>query len=120
MTAAVVPCNIGAFPPANNVMSPDHLLALLLIVAVCVIAVFCAGYFSGRMNGYQRGFDKAKKLSGQVQHLQGMSDGYVMALQHTPAQRNEYMNNVLVKTGVLTPADIEAERQRRFRMQMEG
>jgi hypothetical protein len=43
-----------------------------------------------------------------------------MALQHTPAQRNEYMNNVLLKIDAMTPAQIEQQRQQRFRIQMEG
>lgn len=101
-------------------MSSEQLLTTLLAVVIGAIVVYVMGYYSGRLIGYRQGLDKGNKLSGRVHHLKGMTDGYVMALQHTPAQRNEYMNNVLIKTGAMTPAEIEAERQRRFRMQMEG
>ncbi|HYD94440.1 MAG TPA: hypothetical protein VEC01_03875 [Noviherbaspirillum sp.] len=101
-------------------MSSEQVLMTILAVLVGAALVYWIGYHSGRLYGYRQGIDKGKKLSGQVQHLKGMTDGYVMALQHTPAQRNEYMNNVLIKTGVMTPAEIEAQRQRRFRVQTEG
>lgn len=106
---------------AKNI-SMDTAQAFTVVVAVVIGAIFiyALAYYSGRLHGYREGLDKGKTLSGRVQHLQGMSDGYVMALQHTPAQRNEYMNNVLVRTGAMSSADIEAERQRRFRMQMEA
>jgi hypothetical protein len=91
---------------------------LLAIILAIVIVVYAVGYFSGRLLGYRQGLDQGKKSLGQVEHLKGMTDGYVMALQHTPSQRNEYMNNVLVKIGAMTPSDIEAQRQLRFRMQM--
>lgn len=101
-------------------MSSEQVLTTIFVVVTGAIIVYLIGYHSGRLYGYRQGLDKGAKSSGQVHHLKGMTDGYVMALQHTPAQRNEYMNNVLIKTGVMTHAEIEAERQRRFRMQMEG
>jgi len=101
-------------------MRIEHVLLTLFVVVIGAIAVYGAGHIGGRLYGYRQGLAKGEKLAGQAQHLKGMTDGYVMALQHTPAQRNEYMNNVLLKIGAVTPAEIEAERQRRFRVQMEG
>ena len=100
----------------NNV----QILCAIAAIVIGAILMYGIGYVSGRLHGYRQGLVKGEKLSGQVQHLKGMTDGYVMALQHTPGQRNEYMNNVLLKIGALTPAEIEAERQRRFRVRAEG
>lgn len=102
----------------NIAMDTAQAFTIALAILAGALVVYGLGYFSGQLFGYRNGLDKGKLLAGQVQHLKGMTDGYVMALQHTPAQRNEYMNNVLVRTGAMTPAEIEAERQRRFRMQM--
>ncbi|MFC7516006.1 hypothetical protein ACFQUU_13405 [Herbaspirillum sp. GCM10030257] len=101
-------------------MSSDQLLTTVFVIIISAILVYVAGYYSGRLQGYRQGLDKGETQSGKVQHLKGMTDGYVMALQHTPAQRNEYMNNVLLKIGASTPEAIEAERRRRFQMQMES
>lgn len=109
-----------ALPAKNIAMDTAQAFTIALVIVVGALLVYGLGYYSGRLFGYRQGLGKGKLLSGQVQHLKGMTDGYVMALQHTPAQRNEYMNNVLVRTGAMTPAEIEAERQRRFRMQMEA
>jgi hypothetical protein len=95
-------------------------LQILMIVVIFMLVAYGVGYFSGRLHGYHQGLDKGDKSSGKVHHLKGMTDGYVMALQHTPAQRNEYMNNVLLKIDAMTPAQIEQQRQQRFRIQMEG
>jgi len=100
-------------------MSYDQIITTVFVIVISAILIYVAGYVSGRLYGYRQGMEQAKKHSGQMHHLQGMTDGYVMALQHTPAQRDEYMNNVLLKIGATTPADIEAQRQRRFRIQME-
>lgn len=101
-------------------MSSEQMLITILTVLIGAIVVYIIGYQAGRMHGYQNGLAKGTKLSSPVEHLKGMSDGYVMALQHTPAQRNEYMNNVLLKSGAMTQGEIEAERRRRFHMQLEG
>lgn len=101
-------------------MSGNQLLATVFVIIISAILVYLAGYCSGRMHGYRQGLDKQEKQSGKVHHLKGMTDGYVMALQHTPAQRNEYINNVLLKIGATTPEAIESERRRRFQIQMES
>ena len=101
-------------------MSNAQLLTAIFIIVIGAIAVYALGYFSGRQYGYRHGLAKGEKLAGRVQHLKGMTDGYVMALQHTPGQRDEYMNNVLLKTGAMTPAEIEARHQLRFRVQIGG
>lgn len=101
-------------------MSSEQIAMTILAVVISAIVVYIIGYQTGRMHGYQSGFAKGARQSSPVEHLKGMSDGYVMALQHTPAQRNEYMNNVLLRSGAMTKAEIEAERRRRFHMQLEG
>lgn len=101
-------------------MSTEQMLITILAVVIGAIVVYFIGYHTGRMHGYQGGLAKGTGLSSTVQHLKGMSDGYVMALQHTAAQRNEYMNNVLLKSGAMSAAEIEAERRRRFRMRIEA
>ncbi|KRB83871.1 hypothetical protein [Noviherbaspirillum sp. Root189] len=101
-------------------MSSDQLLTTVFVIIISAILVYVAGYYSGRLHGYRQGLDKGETQSGKVQHLKGMTDGYVMALQHTPGQRNEYINNVLLKIGATTPDAIEAERRLRFQMQMES
>ena len=111
---------MGVLLFGNISMDNANILAVVLGIVIGAMAVYGFGYFSGRQYGFRQGLAKGEKLSGRVQHLKGMTDGYVMALQHTPAQRNEYMNNVLLKIGAMTPADIEAERQRRFRVQVEA
>ena len=120
MTRAATRCSMRALHSENIAMSFEQVLMTLFVVVIGAVAIYGIGYFSGRLHGYRDGLTNGEKSSGQVQHLKGMTDGYVMALQHTPAQRNEYMNNVLLKIGAVTPAEIEAERQRRFRVQMEG
>jgi hypothetical protein len=120
MTHEAVSGSIVVLLTENIFMSSDQLLATVFVIIISAILVYIAGYYSGRLYGYRQGLDKGEKQSGKVQHLKGMTDGYVMALQHTPAQRNEYMNNVLLKIGATTPATIEAERQRRFQMHMES
>jgi hypothetical protein len=95
-------------------------LQILMIVVIFTLVAYGVGYLSGRLHGYHQGLDKGNASSGKVNHLKGMTDGYVMALQHTPAQRNEYMNNVLLKINAMTPAQIEQQRQQRFRIQIEG
>ena len=104
----------------NIFMNNAQILAAAFVILIGAIAVYSVGYFSGRQYGYRQGLAKGEKLSGQVRHLKGVTDGYVLALQHTPEQRNEYMNNVLLKIGAMTPAEVEAQRQRRFRAQMDG
>ena len=120
MTQARAVGTIGALPIENISMNNVQLLCAIAAIVLGAILMYGIGYVSGRLYGYRQGLVKGEKLSGQVQHLKGMTDGYVMALQHTPGQRNEYMNNVLLKIGALTPAEIEAERQRRFRVRAEG
>lgn len=120
MTHGSVSGSIILLLPENIFMNSNQLLATVFVIIISAILVYFAGYYSGRMHGYRQGFDKQEKQSGKVHHLKGMTDGYVMALQHTPAQRNEYINNVLLKIGAVTPDAIEAERRLRFRMQMEA
>ena len=98
-------------------MSNDHIIAILLAVAIGGAILYWIAYQFGRMHGYHHGLEKGAKSTSQVQHLKGMTDGYVMAIQHTPEQRAEYMNNVLVRTGAITPADVEADRRRRLQLQ---
>lgn len=100
-------------------MGNEELLAVALGIVIGAIIFYVIGYQSGRLHGYSNGLERGTKLASPVQHLKGMSDGYVMALQHTAAQRNEYMNNVLLRSGAMTAAEIEAERRRRFHMQLE-
>lgn len=120
MTHGATRDSMCALQMENILMSNADILATIFVVLIGAIAIYALGYFGGRQYGYRHGLAKGEKLSGQVQHLKGMTDGYVMALQHTPAQRNEYMNNVLLKIGAVTPAEIEARRQRRFRAQVGG
>lgn len=100
-------------------MSNEHLIAILLAVAIGGAILYWIAYQFGRMHGYHHGLEKGAKGTAQVQHLKGMTDGYVMAIQHTPEQRAEYMNNVLVRTGAITPADVEADRRRRLQLQQQ-
>ena len=100
-------------------MDTAQIFTTAIVIVIGAIVLYGLGYASGRLIGYRQGLEQGKLLSGRVQHLKGMTDGYVMALQHTPAQRNEYMNNVLLQTGAMTPAQIETERRLRFQMQME-
>jgi hypothetical protein len=120
MTRRATPDSMSGLQRENISMSNADIFAAVFVVLIGAIAVYALGYFGGRQHGYRQGLAKGEKLNGQVQHLKGMTDGYVMALQHTPAQRNEYMNNVLLKIGAMTPAEIEARRQSRFRAQMGG
>lgn len=101
-------------------MSNEQLLATFLAIAIGAIVVYWIAYQTGRLHGYHRGLEKGTKLASHAQHQKGMTDGYVMALLHTPGQRTEYRNNVLLKTGAITPGDIEADRRRRFQLKMEG
>ncbi len=94
-------------------MSNENLFMVLLGIGAVGAVIYWIAYQTGRLHGYRHGLEKGTTLTSRVQHLQGMSDGYVMALQHTPGQRNEYMNNVLLRTGSITPAANEADRQRR-------
>lgn len=98
-------------------MSSEHILAAILGIAIVGGVIYWIAYQTGRLHGYHSGLEKGAKLTSQVQHLRGMTDGYVMAMQHTPGQRAEYMNNVLLKVGAITPADIEADRRRRLQLQ---
>ncbi|WP_194722246.1 hypothetical protein [Noviherbaspirillum malthae] len=100
-------------------MSNDIVLALLFVIGGGGALLYWAAYQSGRMIGYRHGLEKGTKLGTQAQHLKGVNDGYVMALQHTPGQRHEFMNNVLLKTGAMSKEEIEAERRLRFKLQME-
>lgn len=100
-------------------MTNETIFALFIGVLIGGAAICWMAYQVGRLHGYYYGLKKGEKSTSQVQHLKGMSDGYVMALQHTPEQRNEYMNNVLLRVGAITPAEIEADRQRRLRLQTE-
>lgn len=79
--------------------------------------IYWIAYQFGRLHGYRHGLEKGAQSTSQVQHIRGMTDGYVMAIQHTPEQRSEYLNNVLVKMGAITPADVEADRRRRLQLQ---
>jgi hypothetical protein len=98
-------------------MSNEYIWAAFLGVVIGAIVICWSAYQAGRLHGYRHGLEKGAQLTSQVQHLKGMSDGYVMAIQHTPGQRAEYMNNVLLKAGAITPADIEADRRRRLHLQ---
>ncbi len=106
-----------AFLPTEIFMSNELVFAILLAVAIGGAAIYWIAYQFGRLHGYHLGLEHGAKSTSQVQHLKGMTDGYVMSLQHTPEQRNEYMNNVLVRVGAITPADVEADRQRRLQLQ---
>lgn len=118
MTHGATQDSMSALQRENIFMGNADIMAAVFVVFIGAIAIYALGYFGGRQYGYRQGLANGEKLSGQVQHLRGVTDGYVLALQHTPAQRNEYMNNVLLKIGAITPAEIEARRQRRFRAQM--
>lgn len=120
MTHGSAADSMCALQMENILMSNASILATVFVILIGALAIYALGYFGGRQYGYRQGLAKGEKLSGQVQHLKGVTDGYVMALQHTPDQRNEYMNNVLLKIGAMTPAEIEVRRQRRFRAQMGG
>jgi hypothetical protein len=98
-------------------MSNVDILASILAVLLAGAIVYWIAYQFGRLHGYHLGLQNGAKATSQVQHLRGMTDGYVMAMQHTPAQRAEYMNNVLLKIGAVTPAEVEADRQRRLELQ---
>ncbi|GIZ50232.1 hypothetical protein [Noviherbaspirillum aridicola] len=86
-----------------------------LVVLVFIASAFAAWlvFQAGRLNGFRAGLEEGAGRSRKAQHLRGMADGYAMALQHTPAQRDEYMRNVLLKLGTITEADMEADRARR-------
>ena len=88
-------------------------------IPMALFGLFFAGmvlcwfaYQAGRVRGYHHGLEKGTQLVSKVQHLKGVKEGYAMAVRHTPGQRNEYMSNVLLKSGMVTAADIEAERGR--------
>lgn len=119
MTQRAVRVYHSPFPQENISMSNDIVLALLFVILGGGALVYWLAYQSGRMVGYRHGLEKGTRLGTQSQHLKGMNDGYVMALQHTPGQRHEFMNNVLLKTGAMTREDIEAERRLRFKLQMD-
>ena len=101
-------------------MSSTQLVIALLAVGLGAIVIYWIAYQTGRLHGYENGMKKGLRLNAQVEHLKGMSDGYVMAMQHTPGQRSEFMHNVLLRTGAITEVDIEADRQRRLRLQIEN
>lgn len=101
-------------------MSYELVLILLSVLAIATMVLGWLAFQAGRLQGYRSGLEKGTQLSSRAHHIQGMNDGYVMALQHTPGQRSEYMRNVLLKTGALTKQDVEAERRLRFRLQMES
>jgi hypothetical protein len=101
-------------------MSNEYVLTALLFAILGGALVYWVAYQFGRMHGYHLGLEHGAKNTTQVQHIKGMTDGYMMAIQHTPEQRAEYMNNVLVRVGALTPADVEADRQRRLQLQAQG
>jgi hypothetical protein len=94
-------------------MSNEQILVVLLGVAICGAVIYWVAYQFGRLHGYNLGLENGAQSTSKVQHIKGMTDGYVMAIQHTPEQRAEYMNNVLVRVGAITPADVEADRRRR-------
>lgn len=100
-------------------MGNETVLATLLAAVIASLIIGWIAYQLGRLHGYHYGLQKAEKSTSQVQHLRGMTDGYVMAIQHTPEQRNEYMNNVLLRVGAVTHAEIEADRRRRLQLQTE-
>lgn len=93
------------------------------ILALVFVIVFAGALFAwiifqaGRLNGFRSGVEEGAKRASKTQHLRGMTDGYVMALQHTPGQRDEYMRNVLLKIGAVTEADVSKERERRLARQ---
>lgn len=90
----------------------DIFAAVVVIVAGCALMAWLV-FQAGRLNGYRSGLEDGAGRSRKAQHMRGMADGYAMALQHTPAQRDEYMRNVLLKLGAITEVDIEADQQRR-------
>lgn len=98
-------------------MNIDQFLIAFFGIVIGGAAVSWMAYQFGRLRGYHHGLQKGEQSTSQVQHLRGMTDGYVMAIQHTPEQRAEYMNNVLLRTGAITPADVEADRRRRRQLQ---
>jgi hypothetical protein len=100
-------------------MHPEDIFAAVAVITIGSIFISWVVFQAGRLNGYRSGVEDGAKRALQAQHLRGMTDGYVMALQHTPGQRAEYMNNVLLRMGAISEADIEADRQRRMARQAE-
>ena len=90
----------------------DIFAAVVVIVAGCAFMAWLV-FQAGRLSGYRAGIEHGAGRASKTQHLRGMADGYAMALQHTPALRDEYLRNVLLKTGAVSEADIEADRRRR-------
>lgn len=101
-------------------MSNQLVFAILLAAAIGGTIIYWIAYQFGRLHGYHQGLEQGAKSTSQVQLLRGMTDGYVMSIQHTPEQRAEYMNNVLVRAGAITPADVEADRRRRLQLQQQA
>jgi hypothetical protein len=108
------------FAGENFLMSNDYLSALFLGAVLGGAIAYWIAYRIGRLHGYHFGLEKGAESAAKVQHLRGMTDGYVMSIQHTPEQRAEYMNNVLLKVGAITPADVEADRRRRLELEALG
>ena len=98
-------------------MSNRYALVAVLAVVIGGAVIYWIAYQFGCLHGYRHGLEKGAQNTSQVQHFRGMNDGYVMAIQHTSEQRTEYMNNVLLKTGAITPADVEGDRRRRLQLQ---
>jgi hypothetical protein len=117
MTSGMAKVYHARFSGENVSMSYENLFVILFGIGVAGTIIYWLAYQTGRLHGYRHGLEKGTTLTSRVQHLKGMSDGYVMAIQHTPGQRNEYMNNVLLKMGSITQADVEADRQRRRQLQ---
>lgn len=87
---------------------PLALLGLLL----CGMVLGWFAYQAGRLRGYRYGLEKGTQLVSNVQRLKGVKEGYAMAVRHTSGQRDEYMRNVLLKSGMVTADDVEAQRAR--------
>ena len=94
-------------------MHYQDIFAAVVVIAIGIVFMGWLAFQAGRLNGYRAGVEEARGRTLKSQHLRGMRDGYVMALQHTAQQRDEYLRNVLLQVGAVTEADIEADRRRR-------
>ncbi|HEY8606088.1 MAG TPA: hypothetical protein VIM12_03100 [Noviherbaspirillum sp.] len=91
-------------------MHQNDIFAALVFITLASAVIAWIVFQAGRLNGYQNGVEEGLKRNAKMQHLRGMTDGYTMALRHTPGQRNEYVTNVLLKSAATSQSDTEAGR----------
>lgn len=91
----------------------QDIFAAIAVIVIGAALMAWLVFQAGRLNGYRAGMEDGSNRKAKSQHLRAMADGYVMALQHTAAQRDEYLRNVLLRIGAVTEADIQADRRRR-------